>query len=555
LQAAAVSGRIFWEGPVLDLLEGAQPDFQLLETRDFVRRRSGSTLEGEREYAFKHSVTREVAYGSVPKARRARLHAAFASWLEEFGGGRDEHAPLLAHHYAQAVQPEDADLAWSDEPAEAERLREKAATWLRRAGELAVSRYDLDEGLALLQQAVELEEDTRAQAELWRAIGTANALGFRGAEFWQAMERSLELTDDGPTRAETYAELGYQTSFRSGMWTRAPDRALVSSWIGKGIELTEPGTAARVKALCARVYWEEEWDAEAAREAIDTAEQLGVTDLRAAAFFARSLVAFHENRFDEALEWAQRPLDFVDELNDPERVVEVYESIVPVDVMLGRFKAARAMSEFHEAATQPLSPHHRLHGIAVRAELEELSGGWETLRDLTPRIEQTVAENLRTPCVRNERTLLVCAGASRILGDVAESERLEVKAESLGMEGYDFVLAAPRLRLALLKDDLAAAERLVVSMPDATSRKHSYWSNLSAQVARLDALIRLGDRKRVEEEAEPLLELKRTYIEPFALRALGQVRGDRSLLEQALARFEELSLDWHGEQTRRLLTA
>ena len=142
----------------------------------------------------------------MPKARRARLHAA-CRVAREVGGGRAEHAPLLAHHYAQAVQAEDADLAWGGERAERDRLRAKAAVWLRRAGELAVSRYDLDEGIALLHQAVELEADETAQAELWREIGRANALGFRGAEFWQAMERSLELTDDGPTRAETYAEL------------------------------------------------------------------------------------------------------------------------------------------------------------------------------------------------------------------------------------------------------------------------------------------------------------------------------------------------------------
>ena len=177
LQAAAVAGRIFWDGPVIELLDAEQPDFQLLETRDFIRRRSGSTLEGEREFAFKHAVTREVAYGSLPKARRARLHAGFAAWLEEFGAGRDEHTPLLAYHYAQAVQPEDADLAWSGEPVERDRLRAKAAVWLRRAGELAVSRYDLDEGIALLHQAVELEADATAQAELWREIGRANALG------------------------------------------------------------------------------------------------------------------------------------------------------------------------------------------------------------------------------------------------------------------------------------------------------------------------------------------------------------------------------------------
>ena len=70
-------------------------------------------MEGDVEYAFRHALTREVAYASLPKASRAHLHARFAQWLEDAGGGRDEHAPLLAHHFAEAARPEDADLAWS----------------------------------------------------------------------------------------------------------------------------------------------------------------------------------------------------------------------------------------------------------------------------------------------------------------------------------------------------------------------------------------------------------------------------------------------------------
>src|SRR5207248_8704197 len=73
LQAAAVAGRIFWEGPMMELLASGEPDLKLLEARDFIRRRAGSAMEGEREYAIKHAVTRDVAYASVPKARRPRL--------------------------------------------------------------------------------------------------------------------------------------------------------------------------------------------------------------------------------------------------------------------------------------------------------------------------------------------------------------------------------------------------------------------------------------------------------------------------------------------------
>src|SRR5207249_2742374 len=148
LQAAAVVGRVFWTGPVYDLVED-RPDLRTLEDRDFIRRQSGSSLEGEREFAFKHAITREVAYESVPKARRARLHADFAEWIERRMGDRDEMASLLAHHYAAAASPEVADLAWGSDPERLHALSVRAIHWLRRAGDLAMSRYELDDTVAL----------------------------------------------------------------------------------------------------------------------------------------------------------------------------------------------------------------------------------------------------------------------------------------------------------------------------------------------------------------------------------------------------------------------
>ena len=56
----------------------------------------------------------------------------------------------------------------------------------------------------------------------------------------------------------------------------------------------------------------------------------------------------------------------------------------------------------------------------------------------------------------------------------------------------------------------------------------------------------------VEAEASRLLQ-PGTYLEPFALRALGLVREDASLIERAERRFEAFGLDWHAAQTRALL--
>jgi hypothetical protein len=45
-----------------------------------------------------------------------------------------------------------------------------------------------------------------------------------------------------------------------------------------------------------------------------------------------------------------------------------------------------------------------------------------------------------------------------------------------------------------------------------------------------------------------------TYLEPFALRALGFARGDAALLTDAAARFEAMGLEWHVGETRKLLS-
>ena len=80
----------------------------------------------------------------------------------------------------------------------------------------------------------------------------------------------------------------------------------------------------------------------------------------------------------------------------------------------------------------------------------------------------------------------------------------------------------------------------------------SNWFYLSSMAAHLDGLAALGERERVEGEAVPALA-PGTYLEPFALRALGLVREDEALVGQAAERFEAFGLEWHAARTRGLL--
>src|SRR5262249_33664485 len=160
-----------------------------------------------------------------------------------------------------------------------------------------------------------------------------------------------------------------------------------------------------------------------------------------------------------------------------------------------------------------------------------------------PRTEAAIEANLKTPCIRNPRALLVCALANEYLGDVTGAKAFEERARELWMDGYGFTLDTPRLRLALARGDFGEAERLLAT-PDQAPGWHRGWFVFVNTAARLDALAALGDGRQLELEAPRHLG-KPTYFEPFALRALGQLRQDEHLIEQALERFRTLGLDWH----------
>jgi tetratricopeptide (TPR) repeat protein len=552
LQAAAVIGRVFWPSPLEELLEGAQPSYDLLEERDFIRRRPGSSFPGEREFAIKHALTREVAYASLPKARRARLHASLAEWMERSREARDEYAAILGHHYAEAVRPEDADLAWVGADNELEELRRKALHWLERAADLAVGRYEIDDGLTLFHRALELADDRRTQARIWHSLGRAYAFKFDGPRFWDAMQKAIELCDDETLRADLYADLALQTASRIGMWPVLPESEVLLGWIDRALELARPESAARAKAFAARSMWSRAHGGFSggtdAIEANALAERLGNPELRVLARTCRVFSSYVEGDFDEALSWAQRSYELIDDVKDPDVLTDIHATGTLPAVALGRFDEARRMAVLHEEVASKLTSHHRVHGVAILAEVEEIAGGWTTIAELERIIRERVSANLATPCIRNARTLLLSAIAAEYVGDREHSRELEESAREVELEGYGTVLAGPEMRLALVRGDLGRLEALV----GAETRIFT-WFGMGAILARLDALTALGDRATVEREATPLLR-PGTLPEPFALRALGRVREDEELIRQALERFESMGMDVPAAETRALLS-
>ena len=544
LEAAAAMGRSFWDGAVRALAGQSASDLRLLVERGFVSPSAGSALAGEREYAFKHALTREVAYGSLPFARRARLHAGFAEWLERTGRAVDEHAPLLAHHYAEAAASERVDLAWPAEPERASELRSRALLWLRRAADAALARFELDEVLALLERARELELDDGLRSELWWQAATAHLLKYDMEGYRRAAEEALALAPPEPA-AEILADLAIHGGGRPYMWKEVPAAEVVEGWMERARELAEPGTRVEAKLLATDAMRRPAEAQEAAERATAIADRLGDPYLRADAYEAQTGVSLAVGDLEAARRGVDRQLALVPHLGDPDRRGEQYFLAAIVYAHLGLIEESRPYSREHERIVAGLTPHHRVHAVGMHLVTETIAGRWAAALALAERAEEAAAANRETPCQFDRRSLLMCALAAAQLGEQAEARRLEGLAAQAGS-----VLGASRsdsalLRLLLLGDDRPELERALELEPIPGPFDPDF------PAARLDALLSLGGRARVEDEAPGVLA-RGGYAAPFAERALGVVRREPGRLEAAATRFEAMGLGWRAEETRSL---
>jgi DNA-binding SARP family transcriptional activator len=199
LENAAVVGKVFWAG-ALEAIGGvsrqrAEELLYALARNEFVHRTRRSSVAGDTEYAFRHDLLRDGAYGEIPRAARAERHRLAAKWIESLGHPED-HAELLAHHYLAALEYAHASGA------DSARLVEPAVLALRRAGQRAIRLSANDRAVEYLARAIELltqlpegDERTQTEAELQLQLGVAlfALRGHTAPEVESAYARAADL--------------------------------------------------------------------------------------------------------------------------------------------------------------------------------------------------------------------------------------------------------------------------------------------------------------------------------------------------------------------------
>jgi class 3 adenylate cyclase/tetratricopeptide (TPR) repeat protein len=280
VQDASVLGKVFWLGAGADLggiaRERAEELLHSLARKQFVQRERRSSMEGDTQYAFMHTLVRDVAYSQIPRAARTEKHRRAAAWIESLGRAED-YAELRAHHYVSALEtlPSGAD---------ATDLRTSARLALRDAGDRAASLNAFDAAVRDYERALELwPDDDQERPRLLLSLVEQRF----GAEIWD--ERDAAVARDALLAVGDESGAAVAEIIRAEvLWNlgRGEDVLVSQEQAAKLAEnLPVSPAKARVYAGLFRLRWLANRDDPAAvefgDEALAMADELGLRDVRA----------------------------------------------------------------------------------------------------------------------------------------------------------------------------------------------------------------------------------------------------------------------------------
>jgi class 3 adenylate cyclase len=282
LADAAVLGTVSWLGALATLggiqLSSLQPRLRVLELREFVREEPHSAVAGERQYAFRHVLIRDVAYAQLPRGQRSDKHRRAAEWIEALSPDRaEDRAELLAHHYLAAVNYAEADR--QDTAA----LAKRAYVACANAGDRALELNAFSAAGRWYAAALDyLDPDDPARPRLLFRLGRARFHADQaGREQLAEARDGLLASGDRELAAEAEAMLG-KLAWLAGEGTRGieHDRRAAELLAGAPPSRAKATVLVELAGLL-MVAGRNQEAIQVGREGLAIAEQLGLVDIRA----------------------------------------------------------------------------------------------------------------------------------------------------------------------------------------------------------------------------------------------------------------------------------
>jgi class 3 adenylate cyclase/tetratricopeptide (TPR) repeat protein len=599
LEALAVAG-----GPAVGAALGAALD--ILVERELVV--PPAPLLGRLHYAFTHWLTRDVAYDRLPKAERARRHAAIAAWgcahlpgapgeVDVFVASQAERALALA---AEMHLPAD-DSAWQ--------VREVGATALGRLGEFALARDDAAAADSRFTRALAAGGDRLPQRQRLRLVVARCAAQVRShrddgvdAELAPAL-----VSEDVAVCAAAWVVTGDLRRRRGEI--DAAREAFVCALAYAGESGSDRVTAEALRHLGLLDYSAGRLsEAETCfRDALDLARR--IDDRRGAGWALQHLAwtATTRGRYPAAAEALSQAAEVFTTLEDSGGLSWCAGTEAFVHLLAGRLRAARALAssliavaeatgeKWGVAACRTISAHAaaELGDVpAAIAESERAQAAFAEMHDTWGEAMATIARGIADRCaghprraarILREAVELSSAGSHPVTGALARAmlgychlDRHDASAaegvarEALAyLSGLDLeppavvgvqVLLAQALRA---QGRLAEALGLLDTAVDAALESSLLFPRRQALAHRAGALLDAGRVPDAVTEIERALAVPAEDVrsQVVALRVLAAVRtrvgdavGARAALDEALAVALDADQRTEVESTRAALT-
>jgi class 3 adenylate cyclase/tetratricopeptide (TPR) repeat protein len=543
VQIGAVFGRSFRpagaEAIATDLSGRAVAISGSLVDKDLIR------PSGADGYVFRHILIREVAYQTLPRATRARLHAAAARWIEETATGRQETvAELIALHYREAATL--ASAANADDPDTIE-TRRNAVRWLVRAADAALASASNGEASRHLRAAIEFAEPGEV-VDLYERLGDAYADAGQSLDGYRA---ALELTSDAePDRALRLIGgiLGALTRSAGAVADR-PSEAELDALRTRGAALLAVASEPRAKARFHtaegfHAFWigiertateaEKAASERHATEGLELARGLGDIAMQSAALDALSAAAMGRGDWAGSRETTRSRLSLGGGLDLAEKM-DAYSVISWSSVALGDLDEAIRVSREGQSLVQPGQvPAWALHLVAWRTYALALRGDWDEALASAERARQLWVETGEIAAGYANRGFLAARHVALSRRDEGAAERLGSVVDTIMSR---FTTSTARLYRDVLRFKPDAAAELVRMAASGDPRGPELYEQAVSLASDRDWPLPLDalDQARAAVAFRGLRHVHLTLD-----RAIALTRGDAELLRRVLADAEAM---------------
>jgi class 3 adenylate cyclase/tetratricopeptide (TPR) repeat protein len=283
-------------------------------------------VEADRSWLFKHVITQEVAYESLPFAIRESLHESTARAIETTDPATvEQHLDLLAHHYWHS-----ANL-------------DKKREYLERAGEAAGGRYANSSAIDYFERLSTLETGASRAAALLRLGGVLELTG----DWARAEEVATEAVTLARGAADALNEARAETALaevarKTGRFDEAGERleragaifSTAADEAGQGRVLHLQGTLAAQRG---------DYDEARTRylESLEIRERVDDRASLAGLLSNLGVVEEYEGNYEASRGYHQRALELRTELDDRWAIGVSQTNLGMIASLQGRYEEAR----------------------------------------------------------------------------------------------------------------------------------------------------------------------------------------------------------------------